>query len=150
MAGMADWLERIGLGQYTSLFEVNAIDEEVLPLLEEGDLEKLGIPLGHRKKILRAIAPPKPAGPKGERRQVTVFFLDLVGSTEISQKLDPEDLRELVRRYRDAVAARILHYEGFIASYMGDGVMAYFGWPRAHEDDAQRAVWAGLEVIAAL
>jgi class 3 adenylate cyclase/tetratricopeptide (TPR) repeat protein len=149
MSGVSDWLARIGLGQYAAMFEANAIDEEVLPLLEEGDLEKLGVPLGHRKKILRAITPPR-AAPKGERRQVTVFFFDLAGSTEISQKLDPEDLRELVRRYRDAVAERILHYEGFIASYMGDGVMAYFGWPRAHEDDAQRAVQAGLEVIAAL
>ncbi len=161
------WLEELGLSKYAELFTENDIDWEVLPDLEEGDLEKLGLSLGHRKKLLKAIAAlpedagtvdrwaePAAASPpvhaEAERRQLTVMFCDLVGSTELSRRLDPEDLREVMRRYQDAVAGAVTRYEGYVAKFLGDGVLAYFGWPRAHEDQAQRAVRAGLDAVAAV
>ncbi len=157
------WLEGLDLGQFASVFADQQIDHEVLPDLTDEDLEKLGIPLGPRKKILKAIGElerglatplpektPRAATPDtshAERRQLTVMFCDLVGSTELSQKLDPEDLRDVNRAYQDACKGAIERYEGYVARYMGDGVLAYFGYPQAHEDDAERAVRAGLGLV---
>ena len=166
------WLDGLGLSQYASVFTENAIDLEVLPELTEADLEILGVLLGHRKKILKAIADLSieageaaarleetetaraqelsPTLSEAERRQLTVMFCDLVGSTELSRRLDPEDLREVMRRYQDAVAGAITRYEGYVAKFLGDGVLAYFGWPQAHEDQAEQAVRAGLDAVAAV
>src|SRR5215471_16573234 len=162
------WLRNLGLGQYEALFRANEIDADILPELTEVDLEKLGVPLGHRKRLLRAIsglgapgtlpetvaAPSASTGAKpqdaAERRQLTVMFCDLVGSTPLSTRFDPEDLREEIRAYQNTVSGVVARYDGFVAKYMGDGVLAYFGYPRAHEDDAERAVRAGLEIAAAV
>ena len=165
---MAQWLDRLGLAQYASVFADNAVDFEVLPELTEADLEGLGMLLGHRKKLLKAItalssdASPPPdasveparapeperanASGAAERRQVTVMFCDLVGSTELSGRLDPEDLREVMRSYQDTVAGAVTRYEGYVAKFLGDGVLAYFGWPQAHDDDAVRAAYLGTGV----
>jgi class 3 adenylate cyclase/tetratricopeptide (TPR) repeat protein len=159
---IADWLTQIGLQQYAVLFAQNEIDLEVLTDLVEEDLEKLGIPLGHRKKLLRAFSAlqnevgQKPAaapsvhsaGTQAERRQLTVMFCDLVDSTALSQRLDPEQYRDIVRAYQTASAEVVRRFEGHIAQYLGDGLLIYFGYPAAHEDDAQRAVRAGLEIVA--
>jgi len=156
-----DWLRRLGLEEHAGVFAEQRIDREVLPDLTGDDLEKLGIPLGHRKKLLKAIealdgeAPEAPGAdapeaPHAERRQLTVMFCDLVGSTELSQRLDPEDLREINRAYQDLCKETLETYEGYIARYMGDGVLAYFGYPRAHEDDAERAVLASLDLLGAM
>jgi len=162
MTDMKQWLEQHGLGKYAELLAENEVDFEVLPELEEADLERIGFALGPRKKLLKAIReldhsriadPTRESAPnplqsgEAERRQLTVMFADLVGSTELSQKLDPEDLREINRAYQDAVTAAIEKYGGYVARYMGDGVLAYFGYPRAHEDDAERSLRAGLELI---
>jgi class 3 adenylate cyclase/predicted ATPase len=155
------WLSSLGLERYEPAFRDNAIDAEVLPELTEADLEKLGVLLGHRKRMLRAIAElgtapvratpaPERAADPAERRQLTVMFCDLVGSTELSSRLDPEDLREVIGAYHRAVAEIVTGFDGFVAKYMGDGVLIYFGYPRAHEDDAERAVRAGLGVIDAV
>ena len=154
------WLRGLGLGQYEGAFRENEIESDVLPELTESDLEKLGLPLGPRKRILKAIASlggaDKPSGTPGlarpstedaaERRQLTVMFCDLAGSTALSARLDPEDMRQVIRAYQDACSGVIARYDGFIAKFMGDGILAYFGFPRAHEDDAERAVRAGLEI----
>jgi class 3 adenylate cyclase len=153
------WLDGIGLAQYAAVFAENAIDLDVLPDVTETDLEKMGVTLGHRKRILRAIAalPAESsvatgnisrAQSKAERRQVTVLFCDLVGSTALAIKLDPEDLREVIRTFQGSCAAAITHMDGYVARYMGDGLLAYFGYPQAHEDDAERAVRAGLDLVA--
>jgi class 3 adenylate cyclase/predicted ATPase len=160
---IADWLQRIGLAEYAAVFAEQRIDHEVLADLTDGDLEKIGIPLGPRKKILRGIealaaqSPAAPASgpdasevPHAERRQLTVMFCDLAGSTELSQRLDPEDLREINRAYQDLCKQTLESYEGYVARYMGDGVLAYFGYPRAHEDDAERAILAGLDLLEAM
>ena len=151
------WLRGLGLQQYEPSFHENAIDAETLPDLTEADLEKLGVLLGHRKRILRAIedlhaAPPAAAasGRRAERRQLTVMFCDLVGSTELSSRLDPEDLREVIAAYHRSVTDVVRSLDGFVAKYMGDGVLVYFGYPQAHEDDAERAVRAGLSAIEAV
>ena len=158
------WLCGIGLAQYAEMFRANDIDVSVLRHLTDVDLEKLGVSLGHRRKILAAIAElagaapalPQPAltEPKpqdtAERRQVTVMFSDLVGSTALSARMDPEDLREVISAYQKCVAETVRRFDGFVAKYMGDGVLVYFGYPQAHEDDAERAVWAGLEIVAAI
>ena len=158
------WLRSLGLGQYEALFRASEIDADILPELTDVDLEKLGVPLGHRKRLLRAIsgltaaetlaAPSASTGTKphdaAERRQLTVMFCDLVGSTALSVRFDPEELREEIRAYQNAVSGVVARYDGFVAKYMGDGVLAYFGYPRAHEDDAERAVRAGLEIAAAV
>src|SRR5229473_1698234 len=154
------WTSRTGCTVSASrgtrgVFRDNAIDVEVLPELTEADLEKLGVLLGHRKRMLRAIAElgtvplraaPERAADPAERRQLTVMFCDLVGSTALAARLDPEDLREVIAAYHRAVAEVIAGFDGFVAKYMGDGVLVYFGYPRAHEDDAERAVRTGLGV----
>ncbi|UQD96026.1 adenylate/guanylate cyclase domain-containing protein [Bradyrhizobium japonicum] len=153
------WLRGLGLQQYVAAFRDNAVDPEILPELTDADLEKLGVVLGHRKRLLKAIAAlaasaaavqattvgsAQPHGNDAERRQLTVMFCDLVGSTTLSARLDPEDMREVLGRYHRCVAETIAHFDGFVAKYMGDGVLIYFGYPQAHEDDAERAVRAGL------
>lgn len=155
-----EWLENLGLGKYVEAFAENEIDFDVLPHLGEADLKELGLPLGPRKKLLATIAElhlPEPASipidahtREAERRQLTVMFVDLVGSTELSGRLDPEDMRDVMRRYQDAVAGAVTRYGGHVAKYLGDGVLAYFGWPRAHEDQAERAVRAGLDATLAV
>jgi class 3 adenylate cyclase/predicted ATPase len=166
---LTEWLGRHGLDQYAETFAENNIDYSVLPDLTEHDLEKLGVSLGHRKKLLRAIGAVRPANQArgatdvsqigteavsavqhrdAEFRHLTVVFCDLVGSTQISEKLDPEDFQKLIDAYRAVCRTAIDRYEGRIARYFGDGVMAFFGWPRAHEDDAVRAVHAALEIVS--
>ncbi len=164
---IAQWLEGLGLGQYAQAFAENDIDLEILPRLSEEDLEKLGLSLGHRRKLQSAIeavsvdepsarlaAPPEqepePHPPEAERRQLTVMFCDLVGSTALSSQLDPEDMRDVIRSYQDACAGVVTRYDGFVAKYMGDGVLVYFGYPTAHEDDAERAINTGLEIVEAV
>ena len=161
---IADWLAKIGLERYAPAFTDNDIDVSVLFHLTDADLEKIGVSLGHRRKMLAAIAelvgdvqaPSQPAltEPKpqdtAERRQVTVMFSDLVGSTALSARMDPEDLREVISAYQKCVAETVQRFGGFVAKYMGDGVLVYFGYPQAHEDDAERAVRAGLELIQAV
>jgi len=158
------WLDGIGLGRYADLFAEHRIGLDVLGDLTEADLAELGLRLGDRKRLLRAIpllrgasqgnaatdagasAPPRtPAA--AERRQLTVMFCDMVGSTALSEQFDPEDLREVITAYRAACARAIEPYDGFVARYVGDGILVYFGYPRAHEDDAERAVRAGLEIV---
>ncbi len=158
------WLRRIGLAQYAEMFHANDIDIELLGRLTNDDLKDIGVvSFGHRKKLLEAIAElagafpvsPQPAiEPKArdaaERRQVTVVFSDLVGSTALSARMDPEDLREVISAYQKCVAETVGRFGGFVAKYMGDGVLVYFGYPQAHEDDAERAVRAGLELVHAV
>jgi class 3 adenylate cyclase len=167
MQQIADWLQKLGLGQYAQPFAENDISFSVLPDLTDQDLKEIGVSLGHRRQLLRAIAEMKRVeivAPKltnenvsavapqetAERRQVTVMFSDLVGSTALSARMDPEDLREVISAYQKCVAGAVGRFGGFVAKYMGDGVLIYFGYPQAHEDDAERAVRAGLELVAAV
>jgi class 3 adenylate cyclase/predicted ATPase len=163
MQQIADWLKELGLGQYAQRFAENHITFVVLPDLTDQDLEKIGVAsLGHRRQLLRAIAELKSARELGtaeatvaphdtaERRQVTVMFSDLVGSTALSARMDPEDLREVISAYQKCVTDTVQRFGGFVAKYMGDGVLIYFGYPHAHEDDAERAVRGGLELVAAV
>src|SRR5580692_8253592 len=162
---IADWLKTLGMSEYAQRFAENDIDIAVLPHLTDQHLKDLGVSLGHRLKMLHAVAQlagaapatPQPAPvtePKSqdtaERRQVTVMFSDLVGSTALSARMDPEDLREVISAYQKCVAETVQRFGGFVAKYMGDGVLIYFGYPHAHEDDAERAVRAGLELVAAV
>jgi class 3 adenylate cyclase/tetratricopeptide (TPR) repeat protein len=159
MSGIDQWLKRLGLEQYAALFSANHIDYDVLPSLTERDLEGLGISLGHRRKILKAIAKSLPTLPMAtptsapartqmpERRQLTVMFSDLVDSTELSRRLDPEDLGDVMRAYQNCCNLVVAKYDGMVARYLGDGIVIYFGYPRAHEDDAERAVRAGLDLV---
>lgn len=149
------WLAEIDLGQYAQTFIDNDIDFDILQDLTESDLEKLGMTsMGHRKRLVREVRsqPAKSESPASvgsadaERRQLTVMFCDLVGSTALSETLDPEDLRELNKAYQEAATAQIERYAGFVARYMGDGILAYFGYPQAHENDAERSVRAGLAI----
>jgi class 3 adenylate cyclase/predicted ATPase len=159
---VSTWLRDLGLGDYAQAFQANHIDPEVLPRLTADDLIGLGITsVGHRRRLLdaiaaldqgRAAAAAKPIAVavrpvEAERRQLTVLFCDLVGSTELARRLDPEDLREVMRAYQAACADVISRFEGHLARFLGDGVLAYFGWPGAHEDDAERAVRAGLQLV---
>ena len=162
---LATWLQALGLERYAAVFEENDVDLEALGLLGEPELEGLGLSLGHRKKLLSALAAlhggaaeatlesHRAAGPvsvAAERRQLTVLFCDLVGSTELSRRLDLEDYRELVRSYQSVCAAAVSRFDGHIAQYLGDGLLVYFGYPKAHEDDAQRAVRAALAMVDAV
>ena len=163
--GISDWLESLGLAEYARRFAENGIDVSVLRYLTDQDLEKIGVLLGHRRKMLAAIGElsgdaaqpshepagrPEPERDSAERRQVSVMFSDLVGSTALSARMDPEDLREVISAYQKCVAETVRRFGGFVAKYMGDGVLIYFGYPQAHEDDAERAVRAGLELIQAV
>ena len=163
MQQVADWLQKLDLGEYAERFAENKIDISVLPHITDQDLKDIGIPLGHRRKILAAInqgvaSIPLPVEPTPsvepktqdapERRHVTVLFSDLVGSTALSARMDPEDLREVISAYQTCVGEAVHRFDGFIAKYMGDGVLVYFGYPEAHEDDAERAVRAGLDLVA--
>jgi class 3 adenylate cyclase len=164
MQQIADWLEKLGMSEYAERFAESDIDTSVLRDLTDQDLKELGVSLGYRRKMLRAIAElagvaptsPQPVltEPKGqdtaERRQVTVMFSDLVGSTALSARIDPEDLREVISTYQKCVADTVGRFGGFVAKYMGDGVLVYFGYPHAHEDDAEQAVRAGLELVVAI
>jgi class 3 adenylate cyclase/tetratricopeptide (TPR) repeat protein len=166
------WLRSLGLGKYEAAFRENEIDATVLPSLTHETLKELGVTaVGHRLKLLDAIAAlrsdasdktpsadaatawstpnPRPED-RAERRQVTVMFSDLVGSTALSARMDPEDLREVISTYQKCVAKTVHRFGGFVAKYMGDGVLIYFGYPQAHEDDAERAVRAGLELVGAV
>ena len=161
------WLRNLGLGRYEAAFRENEIDAEVLPDLTDADLEKLGVVMGHRKRLLKAIADlsssdhdPASSGQRAvkiepeprdtaERRQLTVMFCDLVGSTAMSARLDPEDMRGVIAAYHKCCSALIMRNKGFVAKYMGDGVLAYFGYPEAHEHDAEHAVRAGLTIAEA-
>jgi hypothetical protein len=159
---VAEWLRGLGLEEYESTFRANEIDVRILASLTAEDLKDLGVTLvGHRRRLLDAIAAlgagataavtaeirDRPVRVDAERRQLTVLFSDLAGSTALSAWLDPEDLREVIAAYHRAVAQTIAGFDGFVAKYMGDGVLTYFGYPQAHEDDAERAVRAGLGVI---
>jgi predicted ATPase/class 3 adenylate cyclase len=159
MSDLRDWLRSNSFEQYAEAFETNDIDLDILAELSDRDLEQLGLSLGNRRRLLKAIAgrdagvaQSKPSGPEGsgeaERRQVTVLFADMVGSTALSGKVDPELLGGLIRRYQDAAAGAIGRYGGFVAKFMGDGVLAYFGFPRAFEDAAERAVRAAIGILA--
>ena len=175
MSDLRDWLRRNNLEQYADAFESNDIDLDILPDLDDHDLEQLGLSLGNRRRLLKAIAarntadrtsslnkpsaaPPstverssaaeEPGSTDAERRQVSVMFADMVGSTALSAKLDPELLGGLIRRYQDAVAGAIGRYGGFVAKFMGDGVLVYFGFPRAFEDAAERAVRAAIGILS--
>ncbi|WP_170773379.1 adenylate/guanylate cyclase domain-containing protein [Ruegeria lacuscaerulensis] len=166
---VTSWLKDLGMEQYADTFLQNDVDARALPLLSNEDLKELGLSLGHRKIVLAAIAkldgnpglpitnaPPdgnKPGetetrAPAAERRHLTVFFADLVGSTELTNKFDPEDMRALLQSYQDSVAGAVTRFGGYVAKYLGDGLLVFFGWPQAYEDHAIRAVKAGLDSVA--
>jgi class 3 adenylate cyclase/predicted ATPase len=163
-SGLKQWLEDIGLGQYADLFQQQRIDLDVIPDLTEHDLAELGLALGDRKRLRRAIATlprlisadrplgsgTERAGTGAERRQITAMFCDMVGSTSLSEKFDPEDVRDMIASFRETCVRVVRHYEGFAARYVGDGILIYFGYPIAHEDDAERAVRAGLDITQIL
>ena len=165
------WLRGLGLGRYERAFRDNDVDAWVLPGLTKEDLKEIGVAsVGHRRLMLQAIAElprsptavvpvvgaeldtatPGAESSRAERRQLTVMFADLVGSTALSARLDPEDMRDLLRGYQDSVAGIIARFGGVVAKFLGDGMLAYFGFPRAHEDDAERSVRAGLDIVDAV
>jgi class 3 adenylate cyclase len=167
MVDLSRWLVEQGLGHHAEAFAQNGIAGDVLRDLTDADLKELGLNLGDRKRLLKAIAALDPEGAQdragaveptatpaafrdAERRQLTVLFCDLVGSTELAARLDPEDLGAGMSAYHRATAAVIESFDGHVARYLGDGVLAYFGWPKAHEDDAERAVRAGLGLVGAV
>jgi class 3 adenylate cyclase/tetratricopeptide (TPR) repeat protein len=174
MQTIEDWLSQLGLGKYIEAFVQNDVDLRALPHITEADLQELGVSLGHRKIILGAInecaqhsvdrlpvaSPPLGESecqidevapePTADRRLLSVLFCDLVGSTALSAQLDPEDMHDLTRRYQDSVAGAITRFGGYVAKYLGDGVLAYFGWPMAYEDHAERSIRAGLQALAAV
>ena len=166
MSDLLTWLEGQGLSKYAGVLADNEVDFEILPALSEHDLEKIGIPLGPRKKLLNALAGLRngaasqarahaegggsftPAG--GERRQLTVMFCDMVGFTELASRLDPEVLQRIIHTYEDLCAVAITRYTGYVFQRLGDGIVAFFGYPLAHEGEAERAIHAGLEIIKSL
>jgi class 3 adenylate cyclase len=168
MLDVSRWLAEQGLGHYAEAFAKNGIAGDILRELTDADLKELGLNLGDRKRLLKAIATlpaamaaqdqaeaagrtaPRAVARDAERRQLTVLFCDLVGSTELSGRLDPEEMSEVIRAYHRGCAGVIRRWDGYVAKYMGDGVLAYYGWPLAHEDDAERAVRAGLELAKAI
>ncbi len=162
---IGEWLDGLGLGRYAEAFADNEIDLHALPHITEEDLKQVGIALGARRQLLSAIAElgdldepatadersdKRSASAEAERRQLTVMFCDLVGSTALAEWLDPEDLRDVIRAYQETCAEAVERFEGHIAKYIGDGLLVYFGYPQAHEDDARRAVMAGLGIVAGL
>src|SRR5579872_3783043 len=162
---LGEWLGQVGLARLEPTFRSNGIDLDVVSLLTEGDLKELGLTLGDRKRVLAAASavngsgapiaasapgPLPSARDEAERRQLTVMFCDLVGSTALTARLDPEDMRQVVLAYQDACSGVVKRYDGYIAKFLGDGIVAFFGYPRAHEEDAERAVRAGLEIAAAV
>jgi class 3 adenylate cyclase len=162
MSDLKLWLEGLGLGKYLKAFQGHDVDLSVVPDLTDEDLEKIGLSLGHRRKFLAAAAKLRAEAPSlvepmdhsptqprtaTERRQVTVVFVDVVGSTALGAKLDPEDLLRLLRRYREECVAVTQKYEGFVAQYLGDGMLVYFGFPQGQEHAAERAVRAALEIV---
>src|SRR5215471_7131591 len=176
MSDIRQWLTDLGLERYCNVFEREELTPANLPELSDDELKDLGLPLGPRKTILKAVKalqssatipashPPDSGTPKeltgevlaskntleGERRQLTVLFCDIVGSTELANRIDPEILLKILREYEDACAACITRYEGYVFRRIGDGIVAFFGYPLAHEGEAKRAIHAGLEIIAAL
>ena len=158
MSDLGPWLQRLGLEQYADLFAIHGVDMDVLSGLTDRDLKELGLPLGPRRIILRTIAkltedsasPGKSLPRAPERRQLTLLFCDLVNSTGLSARLDPEDLRDVIGAYQQACSLPIKRFEGHVARYVGDGILVYFGYPVAHEDGAERAVRAGLEIVKAV
>ena len=163
--GIRQWLADLGLERYADVFIENEIDQASLPYISDDDLKEIGVALGARRRLLAEAQSAGDDAPQAigegesaqyrrssvaERRQLTVMFCDLVGSTALSRQLDPEDLRDVMRRYQDAVAGAVSRYGGHVAKYLGDGVLAYFGWPQAYEDQAERAVRAGMDAIAAV
>ena len=168
MLSFAVWLREAGLERYESVFAENDIDFSVVRELIESDLKELGLTLGHRKKFLGALAAldlhesPLALGPvqssspsagwsgEGERRQLTVMFCDVVGSTALSERLDPEELRAVLHEYRMRCGDVIARYEGHVARYVRDGILTYFGWPKAHKEDAERSVRAALEIVQSM
>ena len=155
MGDLFRWLAGFGLEKYAPLLSAHEIDMAALGLLTESDVRDLGLPIGSRRKLLTALstlggAVRAPEPDNAERRQVTVMFVDLVGSTVLARRLDPEAMREILRDYQSIVAGEINRFGGYVAKLMGDGVLAYFGWPRAHENSVERAASAGLAVVEAL
>ncbi len=159
MSTLQAWLDQHGLGKYAELFAKNDIGLNVLPDLTDADLEKLGVSLGDRHRILKAAASlevaarssepaaaPRVDTQEAERRQLTVMICDLVGST----KLGAEDFREVIKTFQEACAEVVKRFDGHVAKYLGDGLLVYFGYPRAHEDDAERAEHTGLGIVAAM
>ena len=150
---VAAWLCELGLERYVQAFEDNDVDGDTLRQLTEADLIEIGAKsLGHRRKLIEAITalnegPPLPAAPaaqlEAEHRQLSVLYCDMVGSTALSERLDAEHMREVIRSFHQACTGVVAEYDGYVANFIGDSVLAYFGWPRAHEDDAERAVRAG-------
>jgi len=154
------WLAQLGLGQYVDIFKANDINFRALPHLQENDLHELGISLGHRRILIAEIKKLqlddyndnsnlalRNDEEDAERRQLTVVFCDLIGSTTLSQKLDPEEMREILRQYQNTVTAAVRHYQGYVARFVGDGVLSYFGWPKDYEDQAERAVRASIDIV---
>ena len=158
---IGQWLRGLGLQSYEQTFRDNGIDLDVLPRLTVDDLKEIGVlAVGHRRKIIDAIGrlastasadePDPKVAHYAERRQLTVMFCDLVGSTALSTRLDPEEMQELLRAYQSQVKEVVRECRGYIAKYMGDGVLVYFGYPQAHENDAERAIRAGLSLIKSI
>ena len=154
---MQHWLEQHDLGKYAELFAEHAIDIDIVQYLSERQIEQFGLPMGDRVRLQRAIAALAGASSgfgdssfEAGRRQLSVMFCDLVGSTALSQGLDPEDYGRIIRNFMATAAAVVARYEGHVARYMGDGLLVYFGFPLAHEDDAERAIRCGLEIVSAV
>jgi class 3 adenylate cyclase/tetratricopeptide (TPR) repeat protein len=152
MSALSEWLNARGLGALHDVLETQQIDLDVLSDLTEDDFRVLGIALGPRRRLLKAIADShgKPAVDSAERRQLSVLFVDLVGSTALSARRDPEEMRQIIRRYQNTVSGEVARFDGYVAKFMGDGVLAYFGWPKAHEDEAERAVHAAMGAVGAV
>ena len=167
MLDVARWLAERGLGHHAEAFAENGIAGDVLCELTDADLRELGLNLGDRKRLLKAMAAlsagsaaartdtagrrrGRPLPREAERRQLSVLFVDLVGSTELAARLDPEDMGDVIRAYQRCCSEAVERWDGHVAKYMGDGVLAYFGWPQAHEDEAERAVRAGLAIVEAI
>src|SRR4051812_16035542 len=162
---IAEWLQSVGLSKYAALFEEHEITVDILPHLTSADVERLHLPIGSQRRLTvelqklaatpigadRVVPEPRPTVAGGaERRQLTVMFCDIVGSTALAERLDPEELRDLLQRYRKTCRDVVARYDGQVAQYLGDGLLVYFGWPTAHEDDAERGVRSALEMVQAV